>query len=59
MRRMALAVAVLFTGWTVAVVPGGGGAERGWNFAKAVVGNAYPIGFSSRCSSWSGDPPGV
>jgi alpha-1,2-mannosyltransferase len=42
-RRVALLVAVLFTGWTVAVVPGGGGAERGWNFAEAVVGNAYLI----------------
>lgn len=42
-RGAALVVAVLFTGWTVAVVPGGGGAERDWNFAEAVVGNAYLI----------------
>ncbi|MFD5247233.1 glycosyltransferase 87 family protein [Amycolatopsis sp. NPDC058340] len=43
-RRPAMAMAaVVFTGWTVAVVPGGGGAERTWNFGQAVVGNAYLI----------------
>ncbi|MFI5561146.1 glycosyltransferase 87 family protein [Amycolatopsis japonica] len=42
-HRTALVVAVLFTGWTVAVVPNGGGAERGWNVAEAVIGNAYLI----------------
>lgn len=35
--------AVVFTGWTVAVVPGGGGTERTWNLGQAVVGNAYLI----------------
>ncbi|MBB5851222.1 glycosyltransferase 87 family protein [Amycolatopsis umgeniensis] len=40
-RGMALVVAALFTGWTVAVVPGGGGAERDWTFAEALIGNAY------------------
>ncbi|MFE5569143.1 glycosyltransferase 87 family protein [Amycolatopsis japonica] len=42
-HRTALVVAVLFTGWTVAVVPNGGGAERDWNGVEAVVGNAYLI----------------
>ncbi|WP_414941239.1 glycosyltransferase 87 family protein [Amycolatopsis sp. cmx-11-51] len=43
-RRQAVAMAaVVFTGWTVAVVPGGGGAERTWNIGQAVVGNAYLI----------------
>ncbi|KFU76698.1 alpha-1,2-mannosyltransferase [Amycolatopsis lurida] len=40
-RGVVVAVAVLFTGWTVAVVPGGGGAERDWNLAEAIIGNAY------------------
>ncbi|WET83010.1 glycosyltransferase 87 family protein [Amycolatopsis sp. QT-25] len=40
-REVALAVAVVFTGWTVAVVPGGGGAERDWNLVQALIGNAY------------------
>ncbi|WP_410663271.1 glycosyltransferase 87 family protein [Amycolatopsis sp. lyj-84] len=42
-RGAAIVVAALFTGWTVAVVPGGGGAERAWNLAEALVGNAYLI----------------
>lgn len=43
-RRPVIAMgAVLFTGWTFAVVPGGGGAERTWNFGQAVFGNAYLI----------------
>ncbi|MFI9452009.1 glycosyltransferase 87 family protein [Amycolatopsis sp. NPDC052450] len=42
-RGAALMAAVLFTGWTVAVVPGGGGAERDWNIAEALIGNAYLI----------------
>ncbi|RSN31170.1 hypothetical protein DMC61_13450 [Amycolatopsis sp. WAC 04169] len=43
-RRPAMGMAaVVFTGWTVAVVPGGGGAERTWNLGQAVVGNAYLI----------------
>ncbi|MFD5090658.1 glycosyltransferase 87 family protein [Amycolatopsis thailandensis] len=42
-RGGAVAIAVLFTGWTVAVVPGGGGAERDWTFVEAIVGNAYLI----------------
>lgn len=42
-HRTALVVAVLFTGWTVAVVPNGGGAERDWNVVEAVIGNAYLI----------------
>ncbi|HET6288336.1 MAG TPA: glycosyltransferase 87 family protein [Amycolatopsis sp.] len=40
-HKAALAVAVVFTGWTVAVVPGGGGAERDWNLVEALIGNAY------------------
>lgn len=36
-------VGVLFTGWTVAVVPGGGGVERDWNLVEAGIGNAYLI----------------
>ncbi|UUV29719.1 glycosyltransferase 87 family protein [Amycolatopsis roodepoortensis] len=43
-RQSVVAIAaVVFTGWTVAVVPGGGGAERTWNLGQAVVGNAYLI----------------
>ncbi|MEV7548122.1 glycosyltransferase 87 family protein [Amycolatopsis sp. NPDC089917] len=42
-RRGAVVIAVLFTGWTVAVVPGEGGAERDWTFVEAIVGNAYLI----------------
>ncbi|GAA1993774.1 glycosyltransferase 87 family protein [Amycolatopsis minnesotensis] len=44
-RRMwqAVAVATVYTGWTTAVVPGGGGREHGWTFAQALVGNAYLI----------------
>ncbi|WP_125787809.1 hypothetical protein [Amycolatopsis sp. WAC 01375] len=42
-RGAALMVAVLFTGWTVSVVPGGGGAERDWNLVEALIGNAYLI----------------
>ncbi|MFJ8912575.1 glycosyltransferase 87 family protein [Amycolatopsis sp. NPDC102389] len=42
-RVLALVIAVLFTGWTVAVVPGGGGAERDWNLAEALIGNGYLI----------------
>ncbi|MEU8418658.1 glycosyltransferase 87 family protein [Amycolatopsis japonica] len=42
-HRTALVVAVLFTGWTVAVVPNGRGAERDWNVVEAVIGNAYLI----------------
>ncbi|MFI6303312.1 glycosyltransferase 87 family protein [Amycolatopsis thailandensis] len=42
-RGGAVAIAVLFTGWTVAVVPGGGGAEGDWTFVEAIVGNAYLI----------------
>ncbi|AGM08976.1 alpha-1,2-mannosyltransferase [Amycolatopsis keratiniphila] len=43
-RRPAMGMAaVVFTGWTVAVVPGGGGTERTWNLGQAVVGNAYLI----------------
>ncbi|SDW55023.1 alpha-1,2-mannosyltransferase [Amycolatopsis xylanica] len=38
---MALATAVLFTGWATAIVPGGGGREQGWNLAQALFGNAY------------------
>lgn len=53
-RVVALVVAVLFTGWTVAAVPGGGGAERGWNFAEAVVGNAYlwVLLIAGGCLAW-------
>lgn len=40
-RGSAAALAVLFTGWTVAVVPGGQGRERDWSPWQAVVGNAY------------------
>jgi alpha-1,2-mannosyltransferase len=39
--RSAAALAVLFTGWTVAVVPGGGGRESHWTSGQALVGNAY------------------
>ncbi|WP_181773635.1 glycosyltransferase 87 family protein [Amycolatopsis pittospori] len=42
-RAVVPIVAVLFTGWTVAVVPGGGGTERTWNLGQALVGNAYLI----------------
>ncbi|MFC3451560.1 glycosyltransferase 87 family protein [Amycolatopsis speibonae] len=42
-RGVAVAIAVLFTGWTVAVVPGGGGVERDWTLGEAIVGNAYLI----------------
>ncbi|OXM54209.1 glycosyltransferase 87 family protein [Amycolatopsis alba] len=42
-RGVAMAIAALFTGWAVAVVPGGGGAERDWTFAEGLVGNAYLI----------------
>jgi len=37
----ALLVAVVFTGWTVAVVPGGQGRERAWTTGQAIIGNAY------------------
>ncbi|MCR6488918.1 glycosyltransferase 87 family protein [Amycolatopsis sp. OK19-0408] len=40
-RWSALVLAVLFTGWTVAVVPGGQGRERDWTAGQALVGNAY------------------
>ncbi|MDQ7806401.1 glycosyltransferase 87 family protein [Amycolatopsis sp. A133] len=40
-RWFALALAVLFTGWTVAVVPGGQGRERDWTAGQAIIGNAY------------------
>ncbi len=40
-RWSALLLAALFTGWTVAVVPGGEGRERTWTTAQAIVGNAY------------------
>jgi alpha-1,2-mannosyltransferase len=39
--RSAAALAILFTGWTVAVVPGGGGRELRWTAWQVVVGNAY------------------
>ncbi|QWF83074.1 glycosyltransferase 87 family protein [Amycolatopsis sp. CA-230715] len=41
LRWQAAAVATVYTGWTMAVVPGGGGRERGWTFAQVLVGNAY------------------
>ena len=34
-------IAILFTGWTVAVVPGGQGRERRWTVWQALAGNAY------------------
>jgi alpha-1,2-mannosyltransferase len=40
-RWCALLVAAVFTGWTVAVVPGGQGRERDWSVGQAIVGNAY------------------
>ncbi|WP_086839730.1 glycosyltransferase 87 family protein [Amycolatopsis kentuckyensis] len=40
-RWSALFVAAVFTGWTVAVVPGGQGRERTWTAGQALVGNAY------------------
>ncbi|MEU8638979.1 glycosyltransferase 87 family protein [Amycolatopsis sp. NPDC048633] len=39
--RSAAALAILFTGWTVAVVPGGQGRERHWTVWQALAGNAY------------------
>ncbi|GAB3744914.1 glycosyltransferase 87 family protein [Amycolatopsis oliviviridis] len=42
-RGVAVVIALLFTGWTVSVVPGGGGAERSWNLGEAIIGNAYLI----------------
>ncbi|WP_410646719.1 glycosyltransferase 87 family protein [Amycolatopsis sp. cmx-4-54] len=55
-RGVVVAVAVLFTGWTVAVVRGGRGVERNWNLTEAIVGNAYLIvAFTGglACLSWS------
>jgi alpha-1,2-mannosyltransferase len=40
-RWFAAALAVVFTGWTVAVVPNGGGSERNWDAGQAIIGNAY------------------
>ncbi len=40
-RGWAVLLAGVFTGWTVAVVPGGQGRERGWTAGQAIVGNAY------------------
>ncbi|WP_206796439.1 glycosyltransferase 87 family protein [Amycolatopsis sp. MtRt-6] len=40
-RWCALLVAAVFTGWTVAVVPGGQGRERDWTAGQALIGNAY------------------
>ncbi|HEY3481206.1 MAG TPA: glycosyltransferase 87 family protein, partial [Streptomyces sp.] len=40
-RWTAVALAVLFTGWTVAVAPGGQGRERDWTAGQALIGNAY------------------
>jgi alpha-1,2-mannosyltransferase len=41
--RALLGVAVVFTGWALTMVPGGEHRERGWNFAQAVLGNAYVL----------------
>ncbi|MFD8495430.1 glycosyltransferase 87 family protein [Amycolatopsis sp. NPDC059657] len=40
-RWVALATAVLFTGWATAIVPGGGGKEQDWSLPQAVLGNVY------------------
>lgn len=40
-RWAALLLAAVFTGWTVAVVPGGQGRERAWTAGQALIGNAY------------------
>ena len=40
-RWSALLIAIVFTGWPVAVVPGGGGRERDWTAGQALIGNAY------------------
>lgn len=40
-RWLAAALAVVFTGWTMAVVPGGGGAEHGWDVGQMIIGNGY------------------
>ncbi|WP_152603816.1 glycosyltransferase 87 family protein, partial [Amycolatopsis rifamycinica] len=42
-RWLALLLAAVFTGWTVAVVPGGQGRERAWTAGQALVGNAYVL----------------
>jgi alpha-1,2-mannosyltransferase len=40
-RWSVLLLAAVFTGWTVAVVPGGQGRERDWTAGQALIGNAY------------------